>query len=153
MTITNQAAYYYKNYAFINSSAYGNNAVDFSKVSQKSYNVRNLTSALGVLAGAQSTNFATLRNVDSFVKSGYQAGGLDVYDSLKTAVSSSDVNDLLTGNTDLSGMYGLLGKQLETSTDQLFSELQFDPSASNAIASYTSYLSTTASESTLDITA
>lgn len=146
MTVLRMATQYYD--AYTNASL---GSVDTAAYARKNYNVKNLSGSLGVVASAKTTNFATLRNVDSFVKNGFSASGLDHYDALKTAVSSGGATKLLSGGTGLSSLYGLLGTQLSIAKEQA-NEL-FSPDASSAISGYSKFLSSASVGSLLDITA
>ncbi len=146
MTVLKMSTQYYNTYT--NPSV---GSVDTAAYAKKVYNVKNLSASLGVAASAKSQSFATLRNVDSFVKNGFTASGLEQYESLKAAVTSNTTAKLISGGTGISSMYGLLGTQLDRITDQV-NEL-FSSQVTSAVSGYSGYLNTASAGSLLDITA
>ena len=148
MTVLRMATQYYDAYTNSSSSL---GSVDTAAYARKNYNIKNLSGSLGVVASAKTTNFATLQHVDTFVKNGFSATGLDHYDALKTAVSSNLAANLLSGGTGMSPLYGLLGKQLSMATEKA-NEL-FSPEVSSAISGYSRFLKSASAGSFLDITA
>ncbi len=133
MTVLKLSTQYYDVYS--NSSL---RSVDTAAYAKKNYNVKNLSGSLGVVASARSQSFATLQNVDTFVKNGF-------------SVSSGTATNLLSGGTGMSPLYGLIGTQLSMAAEQV--NKLFSSEVSSAISGYASYLDTASGGSLLDITA
>lgn len=148
MTLLRLATQYYNTYTnpLLKSA-------DPAAYARKNYNIKNLSGALGIVDSAKSTNFTTLQNVDTFVKNGFTASGLDTYETLKTVISSNPTAALLSGSTSMTPLYNILNTQLNMITDQVNELFASTPAASSAIAKYASYLNDAVYGSVLDITA
>lgn len=124
---------------------------DPAAYAKETYGISNLSGALSVMSSARSTNFATIQNIDTFVKSGFTATGLAEYDSLKASIAAHPVSTLISGSSGISSMYSLLGAELQGMTEKLDKLLEDMPKTE--LAAYTDYLNSASSYgSLLDIT-
>jgi hypothetical protein len=135
-SLSNQAQALYNAYAFKNSEAYEENAVDPSAVSANEYNVSNISNALDALNRADSVSFASIGKVDSYVQSAYRLSQLDDYDTLSGSLTSAETR-LVTGDSGSADIYSLIEYSNTLSTDELKSIIGSDDSTA---ADYISYL-------------
>jgi len=149
ITVNNLSSFYYNTYALSNSDTYKENAVDSSDVAKESYNVANLTNAFDALANSDTVDFNMIGNVDSYAKNIYTISQLDVYDTLTSATS---VSDILSNNSDLSGLYEFLGANDLVSKDYYEAVLDEDAGTDTTTESqsYSDYLDDNTSGSVFD---
>lgn len=147
LTVTDQALSQYDLYQFSNSDAYSENAVDSSEISAKYYGVSNLTNAVEALSSTDSSNFSGISNVTEYSQEAIQKSQLSDYETINEALSGSNVNSLLSNDTDLTGLYHLLN--LNSNLQQYIDSLE--ATCSGATDSYLDSGSGSSSGSILDV--
>lgn len=160
LTIGNYSSSYFKTYSFNSSDKSKENAVDASKISKERYNVSNLTNALDSLNNNLSS-FQVVTSVDLFSKNLYKMSQLYSYDKLaKKLENKNNTKFFLSGSTDLSEMYEMLGSASEMNVEYIESLIEkaksqsTDTKSSKSIASnYSDYLSENETGSIIDIVA
>ncbi len=154
LTVSNQAANLYQQYALQSSDAYKNNALDSSAVSKEAYNVSNLEGALDALAGTDQVDLYSVGTADSYAKGLYTLSQLSEYDSL---TSGSSALELLNGSStdSLNEMYGLIAPDQEETSEFLqgvIEQAEADATVQTdaAVESYKQYLNTGGTGNLLD---
>lgn len=155
LTIYTQANFYYNSYALTNSKTYQENAVDSTKISQDSYHIADMTSALEALDTGDSVDYDFLGNVNSYAKNLYVMSQLNFFDDVSS--SAAKISDILSNDRDLSGMYSMMGSSdliSEQYYDYILDNTDSDVEASSDTASsYSDYLNSGLSGSVLDSSA
>lgn len=163
LTLGNYAASYYNTYSFKNSSTYTQNKVDSSEISKDTYNVSNLTNALDAVDNGTLNSFASVTNVGIYSQNVFKVSQLSEYNDVKDKISDNDgLINLLSGSTDLSSMYNLLGSQSKINaenTKKIIQQAEEKPDTTDTdsnetnVNSYSGYLNRSSSGSLLDVLA
>ena len=151
MTVSGDAAYYINSYNLSKSEAAADYSVDSSTVSKSCFNVSDITNAIEALGNTDSISIGLIGKVTDYANNTYSLSQLSSYSTLKKAAASiSDVSNIITNNTDLSGIYDNLYINVESATEYI--ESLTDTTASDTQASaYSSYLNETIAESSINI--
>jgi hypothetical protein len=153
MTISDQASYEYGLYQYENSSAAKNNTVDSSAVAKKYYNISSISNAVDAMSGASSKNGYSLGSVNTYAVGLIQESQLSDYSTIKDNLKSSVQTALLSGSTDLSSLYSMLGFNAASTKDYLSilnSGTSSGSSSASAVDNYKKYLSSSTETSILN---
>lgn len=107
LTVYTQSTFYYNSYVLTGSERYRSNAVDSTKISEDSYNISDMTNALEALDTGDTVDFNFLGNISSYAKNLYSISQWNFFDGLSS--SNTKVGDILANDTDLSGIYSMMG--------------------------------------------
>ena len=147
LTVLDEASNYYNMYSFQNSDAYKNYAANSSSVTQNDYSVSNLTNALNAVSNADTTNFSSILNVDSFAKNSYQISQLSDYGAFNS--SSANLTNMLSNTSD---MNELLSSASSINTGLAKAAIEsYLSNSDNTAEAYNNSLSTSGSNSLLSM--
>lgn len=148
MTISagSMANYTYSMYELKSSDTYSKYAVDQNDVSEKYYNVSDVSTLLETLGNTDSADFSSVTNANSYAKSQLTLSQLNCYDTLSTVLSDAGMSNVLSNNTDLNSLYQNLGSS--SLTKAAISSL-IDSYTSSAKDNYKNYVDNNPSASSL----
>jgi hypothetical protein len=132
---------------FQNSNAYKNYEADSSNAAQNDFNVSNLTNALNALGNADTTNFSSILNVDSFAKNSYEISQLSDYGAFYN--SSANLSNIMS---NASNMNELLSSTSSINTGLAKAAIEsYLSNSDNTAEVYNNSLSTSGSDSLLNM--
>lgn len=147
LTVFDEARNYYNMYSFQNSDAYQNYAANSPSVTQNNYNVSNLTDALNAVNNADTADFSSILNVDSFAKNSYEISQLSDYGAFCN--SSTNLTSMLSNTSDMNEILSSVSS-VNTGLVKAAIESYLSTSGSTAQA-YNDSLSADGSNSLLDM--
>lgn len=127
---------YYNIYSLSKSDTYAKNKVDSSAVSKEDYDVSDLSSALEAMDDAADTDFSSIGDISGYTENALKISQSSIFSKVDNG--SSIVNDILSGSTNDSSMYGVLTKENENLTSSISGVIS---AYGNSVSSYSNYLS------------